>query len=129
MVSDHVHITPSCWDARAPLGSALLNSAVFRNFVSNSVRSGSVFAPALPKPKGSELWQTPHGDWVSPGEVPFPWWNGVQGAARGCRGLWAAHRGGSGDKHVPLWPLCFKKNPSYKEGWMGQQELQKPTLA
>lgn len=50
-MSDHVHITPSCWDARAPLGSALLNSAVFRNFVSNSVRSGSVFAPALRSPR------------------------------------------------------------------------------
>lgn len=28
--------------------------------------------------------------------------------------------------HVPLRPLCYKKNPTYMEGWMGQQQPQKP---
>lgn len=63
---------------------------------------------------------------MSPGEVPFLWWDGVCGAARGWRELWAGHRGGSEDKHVPLGPLCFEKNPPTKRlGWMGQQQLQK----
>lgn len=64
---------------------------------------------------------------MSPGEVPFLWWDGVCGAARGWRELWAGHRGGSEDKRVPLGTLCFEKNPPTKRlGWMGQQQqLQK----